>query len=379
MGKVTRDFQVFVKPAGASCNMACRYCYYLEKSELYPGNGVPLMPDKVLDEYIRQHIDATGEGRVMFSWHGGEPLLCGIDFFRKTIELQNRYLPDSMQLINGIQTNGTLIDAEWARFFAENGFYAGISIDGPEELHDAFRRNVHGQKSFQKVMRGYDLLLQYGVDSEILCVVNSFNVQYPLEVYRFFRDRGARYISFLPLVVQDTAEKTGVTRESVPASAFGRFLWEIFYEWKEKDIGRVKIQIFEEAARTAFGQDHTLCIFRKICGAVPVVEHNGDFYSCDHFVDAAHYRGNIMERSLSELLDSPVQKGFGQAKLDSLPQYCLECDVLEMCNGECPRNRFVTTPGGEKGLNYLCSGYRMFFRHCTPFVKEVADLWNRIK
>ena len=376
MTKVSREFQVFAKPAGPRCNMDCSYCYYIGRTGLYPAGEKFNMSYEVLEEYIRQHIDATGEDRVMFSWHGGEPMLRGIEFFQKAVELQKIYTRLGLQIINGIQTNGTLIDDEWCTFFAGNGFYVGISLDGPEELHNTCRFTRTGRPAFSLTLNGYRLLRDHGVNCEILCVVSSMNVIYPMEVYRFFKELKAEYISFLPLVVPDRSAGTGVTEESVPPHAFGKFLCAIFDEWKENDIGKVKIQIFEEAARTAFGQDHTLCIFKQTCGVVPVVEHNGDFYCCDHFVDREHHHGNIMADNLTDLIESPAQRAFGQAKLDSLPRYCLECDVREMCNGECPKNRFAETPGGEKGLNYLCGGYRLFFRHCRPFVRELAHLWN---
>ncbi len=376
MAKVSRDFQIFVKPAGARCNMRCHYCYYLEKSFLDYGPGSLQMPSGVLEKYISQHISAHNNKTVMFSWHGGEPLLCGIDFFKNALEIQKKYLRRGQIVLNGIQTNGTLINKSWCSFFAENDFYVGISIDGPEKLHNTCRVFKSGGPSFEQVIRGHNLLQEYGINYEILCVVNSCNVMFPQKVYSFFKEIGARYVSFLPLVVPDEQTGSGVTNDSVPAVAFGRFLCEIFDTWKENDIGKIKVQIFEEALRVAFGQDHTLCIFKKTCGTVPVIEHNGDFYSCDHFVDQRHYLGNIMNSNLSGLLEAPSQISFGQEKLNSLPHFCLECDVLNMCNGECPKNRFIYTPDGERGLNYLCEGYRLFFRHCRPFIQQLTKLWN---
>ena len=226
-------------------------------------------------------------------------------------------------------------------------------------------------------MHGYDLLQQYGVPCEILCVVNSQNVQYPLQVYRFIKQINARYVTFLPLVEPQSDAEGGVSSRTVPAEAWGDFLCIIFDEWMSQDIGRIKVQIFEEAARTAFGQKHSLCIFRKTCGDIPVIEHNGDFFSCDHFVDAEHHLGNIIETPLGELLESPAQRAFGQAKLDTLPRYCQACDVRAMCNGGCPKNRFLMTPDGEVGLNYLCAGYKSFFTHCRPFIAEIAALWSK--
>lgn len=374
MDQPSREFQIFAKPVGAACNLRCSYCYYLSRKELYPTEALPRMKEELLEEYIRQHIDATTDETVFFSWHGGEPTLAGLAFYRKAVDLQKRMLPQGKRLLNGIQTNGTLLDEEWCQFLARENFLAGISIDGPEELHDLHRKDRHGNGTFNEVLRGYQLLRQYGVTTEILCVVNAFNAGYPLETYRFFKALGARYLTFLPLVEREPGLPGGVTPSTVPAVAFGRFLATIFDEWAEHDIGTVTIQTFEEALRTAFDQEHTLCIFKAECGGVPVVEHNGDVYSCDHYVDPAHRLGNLREHSLSHYLDSPRQKAFGAAKKTTLPRYCRECPVLEMCHGECPRNRFITTPDGEPGLNYLCEGYRLFFNHCLPMVETLKAL-----
>ncbi len=373
----SREFQVFVKPVGAICNLDCVYCYYLEKEFIYPSLKTLRMSDEVLEKYIAQQIEATTGSVIHFAWHGGEPTLFGLDAFRKIVRLQRRYKPADKEIINGIQTNGTLLDEAWCEFFAAEHFVIGISIDGPEEIHNRYRLTKDKRSSFKPTMRGFNLLQQYQVPTEILCVVNDYNVQQPLSVYRFFKQLNARYITFLPLVEQQTDMEKGVTPETVPSGAFGDFLCTIFDEWRNYDIGKVKIQIIEEATRTAFDQDHTLCIFKKRCGGVPVVEHNGDFYSCDHYVDSDHLLGNIMDRSLAEFLDSPEQKAFGQAKLDTLPQYCRQCEVLDMCNGECPKNRFIRAPDGEEGLNYLCESYKKFFTHCMPFVNEVAAQWKR--
>jgi len=382
MEQSSREFQVFVKPVGPRCNMGCRYCYYLEKDLLYPGEASFRMSPDLLGEYIRQHIEASTEPVISFSWHGGEPTMTGLDYFMQIVEIQKRYCPAGRRIVNGIQTNGTLLDENWCRFFAEEQFTVGISIDGPRELHDLYRYGKNGKSTFEQTLNGYRLLRKHGVISEILCVVNAGNVRYPLEVYRFFKALQANYITFLPLVERAPETGSPVSDISVPPEAFGDFLIAVFDEWKEADIGRLKVQIFEEAARVAFGQEHTLCIFKRTCGGVPVVEYNGDFYPCDHFVNGEHLLGNIRERSLAELLDSPEQLAFGRAKLGTLPRYCLECEVRDMCNGECPKNRFIAAPGGEDGLNpvkrvnYLCAGYRKFFNHCRPFVEEVAKVWN---
>lgn len=375
MTSVSREFQVFVKPVGADCNLRCIYCYYLKKISLTRGEPHPVMPDDILEKYVIQHISATTDNLITFSWHGGEPLLAGIEFFKKVVKLQHKHKPSGSEIVNGIQTNGTLIDDEWCRFLKDEGFIVGVSIDGPGELHNGNRRTREDYNTFLNVLRGYELLKKYGVIPEILCVVNSDNVRYPLVLYEFFRELGAEYVTFLPLVERLEGSSAEVSGRSVPSLEFGLFLSAIFDEWVEKDIGRIKIQIFEEAARTAFNQEHTLCIFRVNCGGVPVVEHNGDFYSCDHYVDKKHRLGNINEHSLSYFLDNPAQKKFGDAKSLSLPQFCIECEVRSMCNGECPKNRFLLSPDGEPGLNYLCSGYKHFFNHCRPFVAAITSIY----
>lgn len=379
MSDPQREFQVFVKPVGARCNLRCSYCYYLERGRLTvrPGRGV--MDDDVLEEYIRQHLAASDGRNVFFSWHGGEPTMAGIDFYRQAVEMEKRLAPEGCKILNGIQTNGTLLDDVWGQFLGEAGFYAGVSLDGPAEYHNSHRRNAGGSGTFEATLKGLEILRKYDVPHEILCVVNSRNVHAPLEVYRFFKNLGVEFLTFLPLVERKSPSSAEVTDRSVGAADFGRFLATIFDEWLIQDIGTIKVQVFEEALRTAFGQDHTLCIFRPVCGAVPVIEMNGDFYSCDHYVSVEYLIGNIMNRPLGDLLDDPRQKAFGEAKRETLPRYCLECEVVEMCNGECPKNRFIATPGGETGLNYLCEGYRYFFTHCRPFVNEVAGVWRREK
>ncbi len=373
MPPTSRPFQLFVKPVGALCNLGCGYCYYLDKLALNQGNPSP-MQEELLERYIVQLLEATTEDPVLFSWHGGEPTLAGVDFYRKAVELQKRHNTQNKSIINGIQTNGILLNDEWCRFLADENFLVGISMDGPGELHNKYRVSKTGEATFERVLKSYYLLQKFRINTEILCVVNAFNVNHPLEVYNFFKTLGTKYISFLPLVNRDRNSQSGVTADSVPAKAFGDFLVTIFEAWKENDIGIIQVQFFEEAFRTAFRQEHTLCIFKEVCGGVPVLEKKGDFYSCDHFVDREHRIGNIQETPLTELLNDPVQIAFGAAKWTKLPQYCLHCEVLESCHGECPKNRFIQTPDGENGLNYLCEGYRKFFNHCTPFVNALADL-----
>jgi uncharacterized protein len=375
--EATRQFQIFTKPTGSICNLDCEYCYYLKKEKLYPKGESFRMPDDILEEYIVQHINASPDSVINFSWHGGEPTVLGLGYFRKIVALQRKHAPPNRRITNGMQTNGTLIDEEWCRFLAEEGFAVGLSLDGPQEMHDRYRRTKGRKPTHTQAMRGYKLLRRYGIPCDILCVVNENNVQYPAQVYRFFKQIKAQYISFLPLVEPQPEVEGGVSHRTVPAEAFGDFLCTIYDEWLSQDIGRIQVQIFEEAARTALGHEHTLCVFRKTCGDVPVIEHNGDFFSCDHFVDVEHRLGNIQETPLVELLESPAQRAFGRAKLDGLPRYCQVCEVLAMCNGGCPKDRFLQTPDGEAGLNYLCAGYKRFFTHCRPFVQELAALWRQ--
>jgi uncharacterized protein len=377
MSQALRQFQVFAKPIGPICNLGCDYCYYLDKHALYPGETSYRMPDDVLEAYIVQHIAACPDPVIRFSWHGGEPCLLGLDYFRNIVALEDKHCPPNRRIVNGIQTNGTLLDEAWCRFFADEGFVVGVSLDGPQALHDLHRVTRDRKPTHEQAVRGYTLLQQHHVASEILCVANADNVRHPLQVYRFFKQLKAQYVTFLPLVEPRPDARGGVSRRSVPPEAFGTFLCTIFDEWQSQDIGRIKVQIFEEAARTAFGQAHTLCIFRPSCGDVPVVEHNGDFYSCDHFVDERHRLGNIRETRLVDLLESPAQRAFGQAKMDTLPRTCQVCEVVEMCNGGCPKNRFLQAPNGQGRLNYLCAGYEQFFSHCQPFVRAIAALWRQ--
>jgi uncharacterized protein len=377
MSVASRGFQVFVKPAGAACNLACRYCYYLGKSPDGPAEAPARMPEDLLEDYIAQHIAASPDEIIRFSWHGGEPTVLGVDYYRKIVEIQRAYRPAGRTIANGMQTNGTLLDEEWGRFLAAEGFSVGLSLDGPRELHDRYRLTRDGRSSFDQTMRGFEILRRHGIPTDVLCVVSAENVRRPADVYGFFRGIGASYVTFLPLVERRPDAPGGVSPDSVPAEAWGDFLCAVFDEWVDRDIGRIKIQIVEEAARTAFGQEHSLCIFRPVCGDIPVLERNGDLYSCDHFVDAAHHVGNIRETPLAGLIEDAAQRAFGLAKLEELPSVCRACDVRVMCNGECPRNRFACAPDGEPGLNYLCAGYKRFFARVRPFVAEVAAEWRR--
>jgi uncharacterized protein len=372
--KASREFQIFAKPAGPLCNLDCRYCYYLQKEWLYPQTKSFRMTDDLLEDYIVQQIGIAPERSIHFSWHGGEPTILGLDYFRRIAELQRKHRPEGGRIINSIQTNGVLLTDDWCRFFAAENFAVGLSMDGPPALHDACRVDKDGKSTHRKAMQGYRLLRQHKIPVDLLCVVHAQNVRHPLEVYRFFKEIKARYLSFIPLVEPQPAPPGGVSGRTVPAEAFGAFLCTIFDEWVRQDIGRVIVQNVEEAARPAYGLDHSLCVFRPTCGDVPVVEHNGDFYMCDHFVTAEHRLGNIRETPLLGLLESPAQESFGLAKQETLPRCCRECDVRNMCNGGCPKDRIIETTDGEPGLNYLCSGYRLFFTHCRPYTVRMAEL-----
>ena len=328
----SREFQVFAKPAGPICNLDCHYCYYLKKQSLYAKGESFRMPDDLLEEFIVQNIEACPGPSIQFSWHGGEPTILGLDYFRKIAELQHKHRPQGRRIINGIQTNGILIDEEWCRFLSAEGFGVGISLDGPQDVHDCHRLTKGQKPTHKQTMRGYKLLRRYEIPCDILCAVNDQNVRHPNQVYRFFKEIGGQYLGFLPVVEAKPDAAGGVTPQTVPGEAFGEFLCAIFDEWVRQDIGRIRVQIFEEAARPACGLEHSLCIFRETCGEIPVLEHNGDFFSCDHYVDEKHRLGNIRETQLLELFESPAQRAFGQAKRDRLPHYCQECEVLAMCN-----------------------------------------------
>jgi len=370
----SKAFQVFVKPAGARCNLGCDYCYYLSKNDLYPQATLQRMPEDLLEAYIVQQMEAAPDSTGNFFWHGGEPTLLGLDYFRRITELQRKHQRPDMKITNGIQTNGLFIDEDWCRFFAAEGFSVGISIDGPPALHDAYRLTRDRKTTHRQVMQGYRLLLRYGVPVDILCVVHDRNVREPAAVYQFFREIKAQYISFIPLVEPDITAPNGVGPRTVPSEAFGTFLCAVFDAWVRQDIGRIVVQIFEEAARPFSGQDHSLCVFRETCGDVPVIEHNGDFYCCDHFVTPEYRLGNIRGTALAALLEHPAQQSFGRNKRDKLPQDCRECDVLAMCHGGCPKDRIILAPHGEGSRNYLCAGYQKFFRHCRPYFFDLATL-----
>jgi uncharacterized protein len=375
---------VLAKPTGAICNLACSYCFFLDKELLYPGSRFR-MSDEVLENYIRQLIAAHSSPQVTVAWQGGEPTLMGIDFYRRAIELQEKYRKPGMVFENTMQTNGTLLDDEWCRFFNENNFLIGISIDGPRELHDAYRVDKKGEGTFDRVMQGLRLLQKHNVEYNVLTTVNRVNADYPLEVYRFLRDEaGTDWIQFIPVVERiNGGERTlyqrgdTVSDRSVQPEQFGCFLSRIFDEWVRNDVGKIFVQTFEASARRWLGLPSGMCVFEETCGMGLALEHNGDLYSCDHFVEPGYLLGNIMEKEILELAASERQHIFGQNKRDMLPQVCRECDVLFACRGECPKNRFLATPAGEPGLNYLCEGWKTFFRHINFPMQVIAGLIRR--
>lgn len=372
------SFHVLAKPTGPICNLDCQYCFFLSKEALYPGDRFR-MSDDVLAAYIGQVIEAQAAPEVTIAWQGGEPTLMGVDFFRRALVLANEHRRPGQRLQHTIQTNGTLLTDEWCELFKEHEFLVGLSVDGPAAMHDAYRVDKRGAPTYEKVRRGWDLLQLHRVDTNILCTVNAANQDHALEVYRFFRDdMGARHIQLIPIVERDndTGFQTGdtVTDRSVDADAWGRFLIDVFDEWLRHDVGTVFVQMFDAALASWLDLPATMCIFGETCGNAVALEHNGDLYSCDHFVEPDYLLGNITQTHMVELLASPAQRSFGNTKRDTLPQYCLDCEVRFACHGECPKNRFTTTPDGEPGLNYLCSGYRAFFNRIDASMRIMADL-----
>lgn len=383
-GPRPQAFHVLAKPTGAICNLDCAYCFFLAKEQLYPGSKFR-MADDVLEAYIGQLIAGHAADHVTIAWQGGEPTLMGLDFFRHAMAVAERHRRPGMRFEHTIQTNGTLLDDAWCAFFKEHGFLVGISIDGPAPLHDRYRYDKGGKPTFDKVMRGLRLLQKHGVDFNVLTTVNSANADHPLTVYRFLRDEvGADWMQFIPVVERINAdggnllqEGDTVSERSVGAEQFGRFLTTIFDEWVRRDVGKVFVQTFEAAARSWLGLSPRMCVFDQTCGLGPALEHNGDLYTCDHFVEPKHKLGNIKDTPIIELVASDKMRRFGQDKRDTLPQYCRACPVLFACNGECPKNRFIATPDGEPGLNYLCAGYMHFFTHIDRPLQLIAGLLRR--
>ena len=390
-------FHVLIKPTGAICNLDCKYCFFLSKEMLYPGSRFA-MADDLLETYLKQLLESHRAPEVDVAWQGGEPTLMGLDFFERSVGLVNKLKRPSQKIQYTIQTNGTLLDDEWCAFFRRNHFLVGLSMDGPKDLHDVYRVNKGGAGSFDQVMRGLNFLKKNEVDFNILCTVHAANQHHPLEVYRFFRDElGAQFIQFIPIIERVSAsmlpianegwserpggdrplytiEGSQVTERSVEAGAYGQFLIAIFDEWVKTDVGKIYVQHFDSALANWVGVPGAVCIFTETCGTALALEHNGDLYSCDHFVEPKYKLGNIRETHLIQLLASPQQIKFGQDKKNTLPRYCRECSVRFACHGECPKNRFIKTPDGEDGLNYLCAGYKAFFAHIDGPMKVMAGL-----
>jgi uncharacterized protein len=370
-------FHIMTKPRGAICNLDCKYCYFLSKEQLYPKSNFR-MSETLLEEYTRQYIAAQQVPEVTFAWQGGEPTLMGLDFFKQAVVYQQKHKKPGMQILNALQTNAVTLDDEWCAFFKKYDFLVGVSLDGTGPLHDFYRVDKGGKPSFDKVLHGIELLKQHKVEFNILTTVHAANAAYPLEIYRFLRDEvKTQFIQFIPIV--ERANETGyqqgntVTERSVTAEQYGQFLIQIFDEWVRHDVGRVFVQIFDVALAAWIGSNPGLCIFEETCGTALAMEHNGDVFSCDHFVEPNYKLGNIIDIPLSEIVVSDKQRQFGLAKRDTLPQYCRDCEVRFVCNGGCPKDRFIQTPAGEDGLNYLCSGYRAFFNHIAEAMRFMAN------
>lgn len=374
-----RPLYVMTKPVGAVCNLACAYCYYLEKANLYKDTSKHVMSDELLEKFIREYIGSQTMHEVLFTWHGGETLMRPLSFYRKVVELQRQYA-GGHAIDNCIQTNGTLLTDEWCEFFKENNWLVGISIDGPQEFHDEYRKNRSGRPSFAKVMQGIRLLNKHGVEWNAMAVVNDYNADYPLEFYHFFKEIGCRYIQFAPIVERLSKHEDGrylatplqpgeqLADFSVSPEQWGNFLCTLFDEWVRNDVGQIFIQLFDSTLANWVGEQPGVCSMAKTCGHAGVMEFNGDVYACDHYVFPEFKLGNIYQQTLVEMMYSERQMEFGQMKQKSLPSQCRACEFLFACNGECPKNRFATTASGEPGLNYLCKGYHRFFKHVAPYM-----------
>lgn len=367
-----KPLYVMLKPIGATCNLGCTYCYYLEKKELYPEQGKTIMSDDLLEKFVSQYIEAQTMQPILFTWHGGEPLMRDISFYKRAMELQRKYARGK-QITNTLQTNGTLLNDSWCKFFKENNFLIGISIDGSKPFHDKYRTTKNQRPTFDQVVQGINLLKKHHVEYNIMGVVNNFNVDHPLEFYQFFKDIDSHYIQFAPIVERDNEGK--VTEWSVSPNKWGEFLIAIFNEWVKKDVGTYFVQYFDSALANWVGVNPGVCIFAKNCGHAGVMEFNGDVYSCDHFVYPPYKLGNIKTKTLTEMMYSKQQINFGLAKSESLSSQCKQCKYLFACHGECPKNRISKTQSGEE-INYLCKGYYKFFKHIDPhmtFMKKELE------
>ena len=375
-----KPLYVMLKPVGAHCNLACKYCYYLEKNKLYPTAQRHLMSDEMLEQFTREYIEAQTMNQVLFTWHGGEPLLRSIGFYRKALSLQQKYA-GGRRIDNVIQTNGTLLTDEWCEFFAQNHWLVGISIDGPQPDHDHYRLTAAGKPSWKKVMQGIKLLKKHGVEWNAMAVVNAYNANHPLEFYRFFKENGCQFLQFTPIVERLTRHEDGRTlasladkdeislsEASVAPEQWGYFLCAIFDEWVRKDVGKIFVEIFDCTLANWMGISPGICAYSKECGHAGVMEHNGDVYSCDHFVFPEYKLGNIRDHSLIDMLYGEQQQEFSRLKHSSLPRQCKECDMEFACHGECPKNRFMKDKYGDSGLNYLCPGYYHYYQHVAPYM-----------
>ena len=374
-----RPMYIMLKPAGALCNLRCKYCYYLEKNELYKRQGNHVITDELLEKFVKEYIEAQTTPNILFTWHGGETLMRPISFYRRALELQRIY-SHGRQIDNCIQTNGTLLNDEWCEFFKRNNFLVGVSIDGPQEFHDEYRKTGTGRPTFRDVMKGINLLNKHGVEWNALAVVNDFNADYPLDFYHFFKEIGCRYIQFTPIVERITTrpdnlrlapgmQEEGMLADfSITAGQWGNFLCTIFDEWVHHDVGEYYIQLFDATLANWVGQAPGICTMAEECGHAGVMEFNGDVYSCDHFVFPEYKLGNLHDQTIFEMMNGQRQRKFSRMKKQMLPQQCRECRFLFACHGECPKNRFVRDKYGNPGLNYLCQGYYRFFKHVAPYM-----------
>lgn len=382
-----RSFMVMSKPIGPVCNLNCSYCYYLEKENLYRDCRDFRMTDETLESFIKQFIESQEVPLVTFTWQGGEPTLLGLDYFEKAVRIQQKYR-GSKKIDNAFQTNGTRLTEEWCRFFKKNNFLVGISIDGPAALHDKYRKSKTGRPTFEEVMKGIRLLKRFRVEFNTLSVVNDTNVRQPLEVYRFLKKAGSGFMQFLPIVERRSAEPTTdgitlippaynenarLTDWSVKARHYGQFMNSIFDEWVREDVGQVYVQLFDATLANWVGAAPGLCVFAETCGEAAAMEHNGDLYSCDHFVYPEYFLGNITETPLADLMNSHQQIQFGKDKRDTLPRQCLQCEFRFACHGGCPKSRIALTADGKPGLNWLCEGYKLFFEHVKPYMDFMAN------
>ena len=379
------------KPSASVCNLDCTYCFYLEKEKLYADAQTDWkMSDEVLELYVKQHIAAQDVPTVEFAWQGGEPTLMGVDFYRRAVELQQRYA-DGKKVTNAFQTNGILLDDEWGEFLSENNFLIGLSIDGPREFHDRYRVDKGQNPTFDKVLAGLEALKKHRVEFNTLTVLQNHNADHPIEVYNFLKGLGSHFMQFIPIVERAAHEPAAdglqliapsfgggarMTKWSVGSAQYGKFLCKVFDEWVRQDVGQRFVQIFDVSLGSWLGQDASLCIFAETCGNALIIEHNGDLYSCDHFVYPEYNLGNVRDWTIREMVSSERQRKFGQDKKDTLPRYCRECEFRFACNGGCPKHRFTKTPAGEDGLNYLCKGYKIYFGHIAPYMEFMANELN---